>query len=158
MTLLLSRFCYSHDRTLGWLTFESLRLATLERPWIQNPLGPGGKPRQSCIPDGSYTLRPHDSDRWHDVYELVNPALGVYSQPQDIPEGQKWGRSAILIHPANRPIDVVGCIAVGVNHGYIMNDGAVIGSQVAMARLRQTLGSGTYEIKIVPVLGAREAA
>jgi len=48
--MLLTRFAYHTTCTLGWLTLDELRLATIERPWLPNPLGPGGQTLVSCVP------------------------------------------------------------------------------------------------------------
>jgi len=75
--MLLTRFAYHTTCTLGWLTLDELRLATIERPWLPNPLGPGGQTLVSCVPEGCYEVFPHDTPRYPQTYALVNPALGV---------------------------------------------------------------------------------
>lgn len=147
----LDRFAYLPTCTLGWMLIGSLRLATIERPWKPNPKGQGGIPRESCVPDGLYNVRPHHSDKFPETYALVNPSRGVYYQPGDIPNGQKWGRSAILIHAGNTADDVVGCIAIGLKHE---NTGALhylIDSRVALGKLRALLGRGEAQLQIRPV-------
>lgn len=158
MNITLIRFAYMPERTLGWLSCDSLKLATIERPWIENPTGAGGKPQLSCIQDGDYEVRPHSSSKFPNTFTLANPALGVYWQPGDIPQGQTWGRSAILIHGGNRVRDVVGCIAVGLTHGVMLDEPAVMASQVALGKLRAALGNGTHRITIRPTLGTLELA
>ncbi len=83
--LLLERKPTTHTETEGFLSFGKIILATIERPWIEADT-PGGKPYESCVPDGMYTLRPHirpdpnpDDDKpGQSVVALINPALGVY--------------------------------------------------------------------------------
>lgn len=154
----LTRFAYAPECTLGWLQFGTLRLATIERPWIANPVGPGGLPQQSCVPDGTYNARPHTSVRFPNTFALTNHALGVYYQPGDKPAGQPWGRTAILIHAGNRVRDVIGCVAVGMRHGWMLGEHAVLDSQVALARLRDVLGRDFHQLNISPTLGTQEAA
>jgi len=50
MDIVLTRFAYTPERTLGQIVVGSLTLATIERSWIPNPAGPGGMPRESCVP------------------------------------------------------------------------------------------------------------
>lgn len=156
MNVQLVRFAYLDSATLGYLYAGPLRLATIERPWLPHPDGPGGRTRLSCIPDGTYTIAPWDSTRFPGTYILSNPAHGVYRQPGDIPPGQTWGRSAILIHVGNFVSDVVGCIAVGVMHSHerLM----VMDSRAAMHDLRGVLSRNTHTLQIRPVAGTQEAA
>jgi hypothetical protein len=152
----LVRFAYLDNCTIGWLDADSIKLATIERPWIRNNAGPGGKRRESCVPDGQYVLRPHTSDRFPDTYALVNPDLGIWYQPDEIPGGQAWGRSAILIHAGNRVSDVIGCIAVGLRHTFFGGEHAVLESQKALGQLRVVLGKGTHSIVIRTSRGTGE--
>ena len=92
-TLTLDRLAYLDQGTFGRLLFPSgISLYTVERPWINNA------PRISCIPEGEYSLVPKQFFRGgYQTYELV-----------EVP-----GRSHILIHIANWPHEVEGCIGVG---------------------------------------------
>lgn len=155
MKLTLVRSAYLKTCTLGTLYAGDLALATIERPWIPNPAGPGGMPRTSCIPDGDYTLNPHSSERFPNVWAVVNPSLGVWYQPADIPRGQGFGRSAVLIHAGNRVSDVIGCIAVGLKHGNLEGEPAVISSQLALGDLRSVLKSGSHALQICTTGGAK---
>ena len=157
MIFVLTRFAYLPDCTLGWLDADTIRLATLERPWIPEPNGSGGKRRESCVPDGTYFVRHHSSDKFPDTFALVNPLLGVWYQPDDIPEGQGWGRSAILIHAGNRAGDVVGCIAVGIRHSTAATERVVLDSRKALDQLRTVLGKETHSLQIHPTSGTSEA-
>src|SRR5690554_5983442 len=96
MNLTLVRHAYLPTCTLGELVAGDLVLATIERPWLPNPEGRGGRPMVSCVPDGYYRLIPHESKKFGDCWALINEALGVYYQQR--PAGQTWGRTAILIH------------------------------------------------------------
>ncbi len=85
MNVLIIRHAYLPDATLGTLFVGSLCLATLEEPWIRNPFGPGGQRRdgikhESCVPDGTYQLQPHNTPKHPECWALHNPALGVWHQ------------------------------------------------------------------------------
>lgn len=142
----LERFAYIEEYTLGWMTWDGLRLATIERPWIKNPKGKGGMHAESCVPEGVYQVRPHTSAKFPGTYVLVNPYLGVWEGAA--PGGQTWGRSGILLHPGNTAKDVIGCIAVGEEHtGHGV--GVILHSQAAMDHLRTALGrSLVHELTI----------
>ena len=148
MMVVLRRFAYLPDCTLGWLIVGQSRFATLERPWIPNPAGAGGLPRQSCVPEGSYALRPHDSARFPVSYVIESGECGVYAQ--GLPHGQAWGRVGILIHPGNSVADVIGCIAVGSAHRYASGAGQwqVPDSRVTMKALRAAIGLTVTTLKI----------
>lgn len=156
MIAVLTRFAYLHDCTLGWLDADTVRLATIERPWIAAPAGLGGKRRESCVPDGTYFVRPHSSDKFPDTFALINPQLGVWYQPDDIPDGQSWGRSAILIHAGNRVTDVIGCIAVGLRHSFVSQQHAALESRKALDQLRGVLGKESHSLVIRPTKGTEE--
>jgi hypothetical protein len=154
----LSRSTGDGERTSGdlrlWLGagdkgVQVAAFATIERPWIKNPAGPGGMPRVSCVPVGTYTIIPHHSVNFPNTYALVNPELGVYYQPGDIPAGQAWGRSAILMHVGNRVRDVIGCIAVGKEHGELQGEPAVLRSTLAMRELDRILNRQRHTLEIL---------
>lgn len=136
MELTLTRHTYNERCTLGTLEVGDLKLFTVEKPQVANPNGPGGMPKISCIDEGQYSVMPHDSEKFPGTYRLQNTQRGVYSWPDDIPVGQKWGRSAILLHKGNSAIDVIGCIAIGTHPAA---DG-VAGSGNALLALRNLLG------------------
>jgi hypothetical protein len=94
--MILTRFAYLAQGTLGRLHSAdpgAVQLYTLERPWQ------GNAPYLSCIPEGVYQLAPHHGAHWVNVIELLDVA----------------GRSSILIHPANKPVELQGCIAPGLS-------------------------------------------
>lgn len=134
---------------MGELEVGQAVFATIERPWIENLAGVGGLPRQSCVPPGTYTVIPHHSVHFPNTYALVNHELGVYYQPGDIPAGQKWGRSAILMHVANRVQDVVGCIGIGKERGELTGEPAVLRSTLAMRELDKILNRQRHTLEIV---------
>jgi len=88
----LTRFGQFKDRTIGRLKYEDAEFWTIERPWMDN------KANISCIPDGYYKLRRHNSPRFGaNMWEIAN-----------VPN-----RTYILIHVANTSRDVIGCIGLG---------------------------------------------
>lgn len=109
MNLLLTRDLDDGKCSLGTLSIFDFHVQTLERPWIPGP--EGGTPGRSCIPPGKYQLVLHDSEDHPRSFCLVNEALGVYHY--NIPSG-KQGRTVCLIHIANRPEELRGCIALGI--------------------------------------------
>ena len=88
---------------------------TLELPWKDN------ERRVSCIPIGTYTLKLHTSPKFGRCYWV-----------KDVPN-----RDAILIHPANYTRQLLGCIAVGIDHKDIDKDGELdlTSSRLAMDRI-----------------------
>lgn len=73
--------------------------ATVERPWLKN------QSNVSCIPEGSYTL--------------ARRASGVVSRSSGGEFSEGWEvtsvpqRTYIMLHPANWPKDLEGCIGIG---------------------------------------------
>lgn len=161
-TIELVRHAYLPDVTLGRLKVGDIEFCTLEEGWRKDPDGPGGQRRsgslvESCIPDGVYNLRPHTSQRYPDgVWALVNPNLGVYYQPTEIPAGQAWGRSAVLIHSGNHTDHIEGCVLVGRRHAYLDGRHQVLESRNALEQLRQLLGQAQHTIHIRPTAGTSE--
>lgn len=147
MKMILVRSSGDPDRTLGTLTVGQYTFATVERPWIPSAEHPGGTNRQSCVPVGTYTVIPHHSVHFPNTYALLNPVLHVWYQPGDIPEGQK-GRSAILMHVGNRVRDVIGCIAVGKEHGALAGEPSVLRSTLAMRELDKILNRQRHTLEI----------
>lgn len=148
MHLTLLRSTGDAERTTGILQVNGRIFATMERPWIENSDGPGGMRRLSCVPKGVYKLIAHHSQNFPSTYALINHELGVWYQPGEIPAGQKWGRSAILMHVGNRVRDIVGCIAVGKEHGEIQGEPAVLRSTLAMRELDQLLNRNRHTLEI----------
>jgi hypothetical protein len=159
MNVTLLRHSYSKFETEGSLSVASLKLFTMERPWIPG-VELGGSPFLSCVPDGEYTLSPWVRPGGAEVYILENPELGVWKQEEDRPDGH--GRYLILIHTGNFVSDVVGCIAPGISHGMLLSnktgrmERAVTGSAGAMQRLKIELGrQEIHHLTITPSTGAR---
>jgi len=132
-TIVLERFNYSSTETEGILSVQGRSFYTLEKPWVPGPLG--GKPFESCIPDGEYRLTPHKRPNGRTVLALVNPNLGVYRTKDD--KGDRDGRYLILIHAANFTEEVMGCIAPGHSRIIYRNKRMVTSSRSAMRLIMQ---------------------
>ena len=114
MNLTLVRDAALPYATLGTLGGLPQVLQTLELPWVQDPSGaPCGAPGRSCVPVGEYQLALHDTPAHPKTFALVNPDLGVYHEPGDVPAGTGACRVAILIHVANYASELEGCVGVG---------------------------------------------
>ena len=123
----LERFCYGPYGTFGRLIVGDLELWTVERPWQDN------EPGVSCIPEGEYSLEPHNSKAHPNTWALVGDTVSHYADPNK-------PRSAILIHVGNTMADVIGCIAVGTG----LNEHAwgITSSVKAMDALREEMAVG----------------
>lgn len=158
------RHAYLPHVTLGRLYVDSLILPTLEEPWIANPAGPGGQRRnralgirESCVPDGRYRLIPHTRPNGDRVLALVNPELGIYYRDVDIPHGQGWGRSYVLIHAGNTVDDIEGCILLGTIFGEMDGMPAVLSSRAAVDRFYSVMRPDReHTLTIAPTLGTSE--
>ena len=137
--LLLERFAYSPESTEGELflleneyssnsnptgtAYKQNICWTLELPWLNNT------PSISCIPEGSYWIAPHTRPDgrfsfivWGDTVSQA-PDPGEQSCP-------RWG---ILFHAANRPAELQGCIAPGLER----KPGKLLKSALAMLALKK---------------------
>lgn len=128
MDLKLTRYGSTPMGTPGELTAGGIVLSTMERQWLNNT------PFKSCIPAGTYRLEPHDSSKHPDCWALVNEDLGVYHYSD--PNASRY---AILIHIANKPSQLAGCIAPGEHFGCLGAEWAVMASGMAMDDLREVL-------------------
>lgn len=149
MKLILRRSSLGPISTQGRLFVGAIQLYTIEDRGLFTEQHPWGVPFQSCIPAGTYDLVPHSSPARPNTWAIVNPALGVYRWPADVPDGR--GRFTCLLHPGNTDDDVEGCIVMGLRSGIWKNKPAVFESQKAMALLRRLLVPGTtgHTIEIV---------
>ena len=110
---LLERFAYLDSGTLGKLTIDDWSCYTIERPWKNNA------PNVSCIPEGKYVCQPFSGSRFQNVIQVM-----------DVPD-----RTFILIHVANFPHDVEGCIGVGDRFVSDALEPAVYNSKKTLANL-----------------------
>lgn len=144
-TLVLERFNYGPDGTFGTLVLPSgLMLYTVEKPWE------GNRPFESCIPEGIYPLGLRESP------VVKRTSRGKYSEGwevQDVPD-----REFIMLHPANWPFDVEGCIGPGFGYQVIQDRmgkhrNAVTQSQDAFVKLMEDLSRSSYwTLEIIPKL------
>ncbi|MDD1792520.1 DUF5675 family protein [Enterovibrio sp. ZSDZ42] len=89
-------------------------------------------PSRSCIPEGRYSLLPHNSPKFGKCYALEAPELGVTRYGPSL-------RTHILIHKANTPSQLQGCLAPGVNFGELHGEWAVLNSTAAFDSLMAEL-------------------
>lgn len=116
MPVTLKRVIETSQGTLGQFTLtDSSTLYTMER------MSTGEHPR---IPQGFYELR---LDFYHKgnyaAYEIIVP-----------------GRDRILIHVANRAVELLGCIAPGKAIGFLDGQLAVMQSLLAFKKFMATMG------------------
>lgn len=99
MKLILKTFT-TNQGTFGKLYHSdgSLICRTVEREWQDN------KPSVSCVPAGTYQLKKVNSPKFGEVYALENREL-------DVSHNDDTRRTHILIHKANKPSQLQGCIA-----------------------------------------------
>lgn len=121
-TIYLERFCYHPEGTLGVITIDSQRFYTIERPWLDNA------PNVSCVPEGTYQTGWRDSPRFGETWHV-----------KDVPD-----RTYILIHAANYPDEVQGCIALGTH--LMANRIAVSNSRVAVDRFEELTKGTEWEL------------
>lgn len=122
-TLTLHRNYFQHG-TFSILCDENGNpiLKTVEREWANNT------PNISCIPEGVYDVTPHDSPRFGKCLALSAPSLGVTIYGPSL-------RTHCLIHAANKPSQLQGCIAPGLDFGVVDNEWAVLSSRDALLEL-----------------------
>lgn len=92
---------------------------TLELPWKDN------QKKISCIPKGTYKVVKRSSEKYKEHFHITN-----------VPN-----RDYILIHPANKRDDLLGCIAPGDSYKDISGDGKVdvLNSKTTLAKLYKLL-------------------
>jgi hypothetical protein len=116
--MILERFAYAPVGTFGVILDTVPPIYTVERPWKHNA------PYVSCIPEGEYEMRKRYFQRGnYDTWEIVG-----------VPE-----RTLILIHKANLPNEVKGCIGVGLRLGCLRGAWAVLESSMALDKLLSQL-------------------
>ena len=108
--IVLNRFAYHPNATLGVISLDGEKFYTVERPWLNN------EPNVSCIPLGEYEMDWRSSPRFGETWHI-----------KDVP-----GRTHILIHVANFSKDVQGCIGLGMS---LMGDQVAVSSSKDAVRL-----------------------
>lgn len=118
--IFLCRFAFLPEGTLGQLILPGgYECFVIERPWKNN------QKFVSCIPNGEYPLA------WNDVKgkHFAQPLL------LNVPN-----RSSILIHPANYPSDLLGCLGPGREWAVKAQSPWVSDSRLAFDDLIKILG------------------
>lgn len=126
---------YFNDEFVGY---------TVEPPWQGNKKG------KSCIPEGAYELKVHNSAKYGNTVAFHNPSLNVYAK--DAPEELKaTSREYCLIHSANFSYQLQGCVAPGDRY---MKDGSgspigVGNSKITMNKLRKLWGNRDSLVAVI---------
>lgn len=124
--LIIERFNYAPTGTFGRITLPSGdRLFTCERPWKANKTG------VSCIPEGTYSLNMRTSPI------VKRSSGGMYEKGWEVQDVK--GRTFIMIHPANWPHELRGCISVGESYEVISGKQGVTSSRKAFDKLMKEL-------------------
>ncbi len=110
--------------TLGVIKFDTQTFYTVERPWMNNIV------MESCIPEGLYDMGWRESPRFGETWHV-----------KDVPN-----RTHILIHVANYPHDVHGCIGLGTT---LMGDSFGVGnSRKAVREFEDLTQDLTWQLSI----------
>lgn len=145
-TLLLERFAYTPVGAFGRLFCDDLDFDcfTIERPWVNN------QRMVSCIPEGDYTLRWHNSPTFGRVLAFVGNGVTIAPGPDS-------KRSAILIHAANTIDDLKGCIGLGTTLGFYRSKWAVLNSKPTVEKFNALMEQyNNVPISIRQIKGAIE--
>lgn len=131
LELYLKRNYFPHG-TFGFFCDENHNeiCKSVERKWDDNKKG------ASCVPEGDYRITPHKSPKFGDCYILE-------SMDSDIVAKSENGvalRTHILIHKANLPEQLEGCVATGLDFGVLNGKWAVLNSRDAFGILMSHLG------------------
>lgn len=106
------------------------------------PVWANNEPFKSCVPEGDYDLVPHTSEKYGECYALESEFLGVTVYGPSI-------RDACLWHIANKPSQLVGCGAPGVNFGFLSGEWSVKSSGIAFKALMKELGGKPARLTIM---------
>lgn len=107
----------------------------VERPMLNN------KKSESCIVEGTYAVVPHQSPKFGRCYALEAVELGVTRQGPSL-------RTHVLIHKANSPQELQGCLAPGVDFGFVNGEWAVVNSTDAFNALMREFNNEIVSISI----------
>jgi hypothetical protein len=146
-TITIRRLRYTDQGTFGVMRINSdgkdTMLCTGELPWRGNAKG------KSCIPSGKYAAILEWSPKFgRGLFEL-----------HGVP-----GRAEVKIHKGNYcgdksmryKSDVEGCILVGMTHGVIAGQSAVLNSAAALEALHKACGTDTEALVVVEGDARRE--
>lgn len=121
----IERLAHLPKGVLGVLRAPNFECFTVERPWLDN------QPFISCIPEGTWEVRPFTGRRFKSVSII-----------EGVPN-----REFILIHSANRPTELSGCIAPGVRFDFEDQCPVVWNSRFALQSLFEAVGR-EFQLKI----------
>jgi hypothetical protein len=107
MKILIERIDYGDKQTIGKLYLLNSLNEVISEFWSLELPNKDNQRRISCIPEGVYKARKHNS-----------PKHGLSLWLQDVPN-----RSEILIHKGNYHTDILGCIIIGSDLADINKDG-----------------------------------
>lgn len=107
---------------------------------------PGGEAEGEPVPAGVYELKPHDSKKYGRIWAMVNPELGVYHQPGDIPKGETGRFACLFMHSGNTHEHTLGCVLAGLTRG---PNETVLRSREAIAKLKELLPWERHSLTIV---------
>lgn len=140
-TITLERFAYTPCGVFGRLVYNDFRAFTVERPWLNN------KARESCIPDGEYSLKWYNSPKFGPTWAVIGETTSLFPEPGK-------ARSAILFHKGNTMDDLLGCIALGSTLGTVNGKWAVLNSVVTVNKFLAETKGKELKLVITPALGA----
>jgi hypothetical protein len=131
----LFRISTSDQGTEGILSTDGFFCRTIELPWRDN------KSNISCIPYGDYIVKIRNSNKFGKIYWVTN-----------VPN-----RSWIYIHPGNVAGDVskgykshvYGCILLGLKHGYLWDQKAVLNSKIAVRKFMNFMNNEDFKLKVI---------
>lgn len=105
-------------------------------------------PFHSCVPAGLYELVSVSSPKYGETFCLYNPELNVVVSKAEMKN--RLTRYGCLIHAANKPSQLQGCIAPGDSLGFLDGEWAVLNSRETLARILPLLKTEKY-VLIKPV-------
>lgn len=106
---------------------------------------PNGTAEGEPVPPGEYQLVPHDSAKYGRIWAMVNPALGVWHQPGDIPKGKQGRFACLFAHSGNDHTHTLGCVLVGMARG---DNETIVRSREAVAKLKELLPWEPHTLEI----------
>ena len=109
--ILVKRRAYWDIGTFGNIIFGDTTKFSLEHTYVGQHAPNAKPPIYTCLPEGDYTLEPHNSTAHPDTWALVNPVLKVYHYAFDRMPDDAW--TVCLLHPASLEAQLEGCIAQG---------------------------------------------
>jgi len=136
MKILIERVDYGDKQTIGKLYLLNSLNEIIEEFWSLELPNKDNQRRISCIPEGKYIGKRHESVKHGDSIWI-----------QDVPN-----RSEILIHKGNYYTDILGCILIGSSIMDINKDGVVdvVNSRNSIYKLMKAIvfKKGKIEIEI----------